>query len=200
MIIKHGDVVYASHKAHRLGEGMSEWCYNASGKPCAFLDDNRNCIKPRDVPSCSGPQIGGSIVWIREASDPFKVDFIFHPLEDYKCFCCDSMLPGVGSPNASTEALKKVGCAHFMLQGHDSKGRVCEWRICCVCMMALHDMGNPTCKEGMFRPAIRRVNPKSKEALAWNRVYMEAKRHGVMEAMVKRGMAVREDGNDNIVK
>lgn len=192
MIAKHKDVIYASHKAHRIGEGMSEWCYAADGKPCAFLGDDKACHKPNDVPSCSDPDGGGSVVWLREAADPFKVDFITHPKKDYQCFCCQSLLPGVGSPNASTKELREVGCAHFALRGRDSKGQICEWRICCVCMMALHDMGNPTCKEGMFRPAIRRVNPKSKEALAWNRVYAEARRDGVMNAMIKRNMAEKK--------
>lgn len=190
MIVKYKNASYISEVAHAKGEGFDEYCYNADGKPCAFLGAD-GCHKPAEVPNCAGED-QRSIVWIRHADEPFQTSFVLHPAKDHTCFCCESLMAGKGSDKAQTDALKEVGCAHFVVKGLNSEGKLCEWRICCVCMMALADMGYPTAKSGMFRLAMRRANPKAREARAWNNAYKDALLLGVMDAMKRRGLAEEE--------
>lgn len=193
MIIKYKNASYISEAAHAKGEGFDEYCYNADGKPCAFLGAD-GCHKPPEVPACAG-EGQRSVVWIRHAAEPFRTRFVMHPTKNHECFCCGNFMPGRGSPNAQTDALREVGCAHFVLNGKNSKGELVEWRICCVCYMALCDLGHVTAKSGMFRLAMRRANPKSKETRAWENAYKDASRTSVMDAMRRRGLAAEIEEN-----
>lgn len=190
MRIEYKGGVYVTEKAHGKGEGLSEFCYGADGKECSFLNADLTCGKPKDVPPCCGD--GQSVIWRRSASKAFRFFPVIHPRADHICFGCGCQMPGIGSRYAHNETLAREGCAHYIVTGRDAGGRLREWRLCMVCVMALHDMGYPDCKEGMFRPAARRANPKSREARAWNGALKEASCEGVMQALDRRGLV--DDG------
>ena len=185
----HNGASFRRENAHLNGARQGErdaWCHGKGRTPCAFLADGQ-CRKPADFPPCCGED-GKSIVYVREAAEPFKATLILHPKTDHECFGCKALMPGVGSPNAKTEELRQQGCAHMVFRGKDSNGEIREWRLCLVCTMAIHDMGYPACRPGMFSRAEQRANPKKRPALAYQRAYREAKRDGVHPALVRRGI------------
>ncbi len=192
MRIEYKGGVYVTEKAHRKGECLFELCYGSYGKACSFLKSDLTCGKPKEVPPCCGE--GQSVIYRRSASKAFRFSPVIHPRADHVCFGCGCQMPGIGSPNSGNGILAKEGCAHYIVTGRDKDGRLREWRLCMVCVMALHDMGYPDCREGMFRPAVRRVNPKSREAKAWNGALKEASSKGIMEALDSRGLV--DDGNN----
>ena len=185
----HKGASYRRELAHfdgKRGDENDAWCHGRGGVPCAFLVKGA-CRKPADFPPCSG-ESGKSVIYRREAADPFKTILVMHPKNDHECFGCRVLLPGVGSPNAQNETLREQGCAHLKMHGLDSNGELRTWRLCLVCAMAIHDLGYPAVRPGMFSRAELLANPKKKPALAYKAALAEARRDGIDAACVKRGI------------
>ena len=190
------NAVYRTEKAKPNMDvcGFKQMCYGAGKKPCAFLNADGSCAKPGEFPVCfevnerSGVTHGH--IWARIAADPWKTEFVPHPAKDHECFGCGTLLPGVGSENTDSELLKHEGCAHFRMTGTDGDGKLAEWRVCVICMMAMLDAG------GMLdRLRFKPRYATSRDRKAYLAVLDECRRNGVNAALARRRLLKENEEN-----
>jgi len=137
-----GDEVYEAERAARHRESIGnddEYCWNAKGEPCAFLKGGR-CAKPEALPACYSLDGRASVVYLMAGVKVTSCEILMHPEQDYRCFACGSMIPGIGTSMDVEDELKEKGAAHFVYR-YTQDGREGEYHICCLCELIARVLG-----------------------------------------------------------